>query len=286
NDNGLPLIVAGHDKAVACRHDRIGIPQPACEFDHPPDSHRDGQLLELLLQRALTDDDQLRTGNTRSNMSECSYQSSMVLLRRKPANGHECCSGASLDEARQTSLTSRFGDHLIIRIVATEGLDHIAQIVQRVDARVRVLRQGPPASGLDAFDVDGVASTDEFLCRSVICEVLSIDLIEPRRDGDESIKITIELEYPSQVLEMRANPIDLALSIRNKIIVEPDDLSGCTCVSNYPSPVRRISAEVHGRIEPCMAEYPTPFPIPDCRAAVTFGQFLDRRPIQLMHAAE
>src|SRR5699024_1279209 len=177
----------------------------------------------------------------RRNMSECSYQSSMVLLRRKPANGHECCSGASLDETRQTSLTSRFGDHLIIRVVATEDLDHIAQIVQRVDARVRVLRQGPSASGLDAFDVDGVASTDEFLCRSVVCKVLSIDLVESGRDGDQSIKITIDLEHPSQVLEMRANPIDLALSIRDKIIVEPDDLSGCTGVSNYPCPVRRIS---------------------------------------------
>src|SRR5699024_11289798 len=105
-------------------------------------------------------------------------------------------------EARQTSLTSRFGDDLIIRIVATEDLDHIAQIVQRVDARIRVLRQGPPASGLDAFNVDGVAGTDELLRRSVICKVLSIDLIETGRDGDESIKITIELEHPSQVLEI------------------------------------------------------------------------------------
>src|SRR5699024_4223144 len=129
-------------------------------------------------------------------------------------------------------------------------------------------------------------STDEFLCRSVICKVLSIDLVETGRDGDESIKITIELEHPSQVLEMRANPIDLALSICDKIIVEPDDLSGRTGVSNYPSPVRRISAEVHGRIEPCMAEYPTPFPIPDCRTAVAFRQFLDRRSVQLMHTAE
>src|SRR5699024_9230996 len=172
--------------------DRIGVPQPACELDHPRYSHLDGQLLELLLQRAFTEDDQLCTGDVRRNMSECSYQSSMVLLRRKPANGHECCSGASLDAARQTSLTSRFGDDLIIRIVATEDLAHIAQIVQRVDASIRVLGPGPPASGLDAFNVDGVAGTDELLRRSVICKVLSIDLIETGRDGDESIKITIE----------------------------------------------------------------------------------------------
>src|SRR5699024_9255325 len=96
----------------------------------------------------------------------------------------------------------------------------------------------------------------------------------------------IELEHPREVLEMRTDPIHDPFGISNKIVVEPDDLSGCGGVGHDASPIRRIAAEVGRRIELCVTEDPTPLPIPDRRITVAFRKFVDRRSIQLMHAPE